>query len=134
MRLSSNFTLAEFEHTSVSIRNNVPDSFILENLRYGVTHILQPLRDALGVPVVVSSGYRCAAVNAAVGGVPNSQHIYGEAVDVVVPASQFAAAARFLSECPYVDQLLSGRGFFHISWVRPRSPRRYVNLTYYAKN
>lgn len=131
MKLSTNFTLEEFEKTSTGITNRVPDSFILKNLQYGVENILQPLRDALGVPVVVTSGYRCAAVNAAVGGVGNSQHVYGEAADIVVPLSKFAATADFLRASPFVDQVLSGSTFFHVSWVRPRTPRHYINLTHY---
>jgi zinc D-Ala-D-Ala carboxypeptidase len=45
---------------------------------------LQCFRMGLGEPVIVNSGYRCAEHNAAVGGVKDSQHLAGKAVDVLV--------------------------------------------------
>ena len=39
------------------------------------------------IPIVISSGYRCPELNAAVGGVANSQHQTGEAADIAVPSS-----------------------------------------------
>lgn len=57
----------------------------------GVNGVGQPLLDALeafrlkvGAPVIVNCAYRCPAHNAAVGGVPNSQHVLGKAADVQV--------------------------------------------------
>ncbi|MBR1732407.1 MAG: hypothetical protein IJ729_01500 [Alloprevotella sp.] len=44
---------------------------------------LAPLREAWGAPIIVVSGYRCAALNKAVGGVKNSQHMVGEAADIL---------------------------------------------------
>src|SRR3990167_3566374 len=51
-------------------------------LRALVVHGLDPLRDLLGVPMIVSSGYRCASLNRAIGGTATSQHIYGEAAGI----------------------------------------------------
>ena len=45
---------------------------------------LQALRDLLGYPIIVTSGYRCIKHNARVGGVPNSEHTKGIAADIVV--------------------------------------------------
>ena len=47
--------------------------------------ILDVLRHKLGMPLVISSGYRCNRHNNECGGVENSQHIQGNAVDVLVP-------------------------------------------------
>lgn len=47
--------------------------------------VLDVLRHKLGVPLVVSSGYRCSQHNADCGGVENSQHVQGNAADVLVP-------------------------------------------------
>ena len=44
--------------------------------------ILDRIRDALGVPVYITSGYRCPSHNASVGGVANSQHLDGTAADI----------------------------------------------------
>ncbi len=46
--------------------------------------VLDKIREAVGGPVYVSSGYRCPEHNAEVGGVQNSQHLYGRAADIFV--------------------------------------------------
>lgn len=83
MRLTENFTLAELCVTDQR-EPNVPGAKEAEALRRLAEGILQPLRDAVGVPVNVSSAYRSKRVNAAVGGATNSQHVLGEAADIVV--------------------------------------------------
>ena len=55
---------------------------VRENIVSLVDNVLDPLREAYGKPIYVTSGYRCPAHNAAVGGVPNSQHMKGEACDI----------------------------------------------------
>lgn len=46
---------------------------------------LDDLREMLGRPIIVSSGYRCPVHNENVGGVPNSQHVLGKAADIWSP-------------------------------------------------
>ena len=53
-----------------------------QNLTALVATILDPLRERYGKPINVNSGYRCQALNKAVGGVRNSQHLTGEAADI----------------------------------------------------
>ena len=48
------------------------------------SEVLQPIRDKFKKPIVVTSGYRCPKLNAAVGGVRTSQHLLGEAADISV--------------------------------------------------
>jgi uncharacterized protein YcbK (DUF882 family) len=59
--------------------------------------LLQRLRDKVGKPLTVTSGYRCQKHNKAVGGAANSQHVLGTAADIRVPSGmsvdQLAAAA-----------------------------------------
>lgn len=86
-RLSENFTLEEFTRSDTATRlgiDNTPGEKELEALRILVERTLQPLRDRLGIPVHVNSGYRCPELNEAVGGVPTSQHQKGEAADLSV--------------------------------------------------
>ena len=61
---------------------NTPDGEAIKNLEFLVEKILDPLRELWGAPIYVNSGYRSPAVNAAVGGVKNSQHLRGEAADI----------------------------------------------------
>lgn len=69
--------------------------------RKGINKILlaklDHLRCAIGAPIIVSSGYRCAKHNANVGGVANSQHIKGTAADIIcksVSVEKLAAKAK----------------------------------------
>ena len=88
MKLSEHFDLNEFTRSTTADRlhidNSIPEELI-PNLRNLCQQVLEPLRQHFGTPVVVSSGYRCPTLNKAVGGVPNSQHLTGEAADIVMP-------------------------------------------------
>lgn len=79
MRLSQNFLLSEFRCNDKSV---IPDN-ILPNL-VELAENLQVLRDYLGFPIQINSGYRSPAYNASVGGVKNSQHLLGKASDIVI--------------------------------------------------
>lgn len=87
MNLSPNFTLHEMTRSATAAKygiKNIPNASHVENLRLLCTNILQPLRDLLGVPVTISSGYRCKALNRIIGGARNSQHQTGRAADLSV--------------------------------------------------
>ena len=63
--------------------DNTPFSYaIVDNLTNLIENLLDPIRDAWGKPLHVNSGYRCPALNKAVGGKPTSQHLKGEAADI----------------------------------------------------
>ncbi len=59
---------------------------MVTHLEVLVRYVLDPLRWALGAPVTITSGYRTRAVNEAVSGSPTSQHMLGEAADVMARA------------------------------------------------
>lgn len=88
LQLTKNFTLRELTRSTTAKRlgiDNTPSDTVIVNLLSLAQTILQPLRDHLGEPLTVNSGYRSPALNAAVGGVKNSQHLTGEAVDIKAP-------------------------------------------------
>lgn len=79
------FTLNELTKSATAKRlhiDNTPNVEIKQNLTALVDNILDPLREAWGKPIIVSSGYRCPTLNKAVGGVKNSQHTLGQAADI----------------------------------------------------
>ena len=79
------FTLKEFVKSDTARRlgiDNTPSPQVEERLRQLVDYVLDPLREAYGKPIYVNSGYRCPALNRAVGGVAHSQHLTGEAADI----------------------------------------------------
>lgn len=85
MKLSKNFTLEELVFSITANNqgiNNTPSPEARAALKRLAVEVLQPIRDAWGHPVVVSSGYRCAKLNKLVGGVANSQHTVGQAADI----------------------------------------------------
>ena len=82
MKISKNFTLQEFLVTNTGLNNQLT-SEALANIEYLVQKLLQPLRDAYGKPIKITSGYRSVEVNKAVGGSTTSQHTKGQAVDIV---------------------------------------------------
>lgn len=85
MNLTKNFTLEELCSSPTAKRlgiPNVPSATGKSKLSMLAKNILQPIRDAYGKPIVVTSGYRCVKANEAVGGAKNSDHVYCCAADI----------------------------------------------------
>lgn len=124
------FTLAELTHSQYAARNglrNVPGPKQLAALRMLVACVLDPLREAAGRPVVISSGYRSPAVNVGVGGSATSQHCLGEAADLTIPGMTVAQVAELVrsAKLPY-DQLIDEFGsWVHVSYS-PRHRRQFL--------
>ena len=79
------FTISELCRSDKASKlkiDNTPTPGIKQNLERLVANILDPLREAWGGPIDVTSGYRCPMLNKAVGGVKNSQHLTGQAADI----------------------------------------------------
>lgn len=79
------FTISELTKSATAKRlgiDNTADASIRANLTALVENVLDPLRARWGMPIIVTSGYRSAALNKAVGGAANSQHTKGEAADI----------------------------------------------------
>ena len=118
--LSENFTYKEFEESETAdklgIDNTIKRDLIRNNIKELVFHILQPLRDKFDVPININSGYRCLKLNAAVGGVASSQHVMGQAADIVVEGKKPIEVAEMIVEMglPY-DQIGLYDTFVHVS-------------------
>lgn len=79
------FTLKELTKSTTAARKhikNIPNKNQEQNLIDLIDNILDPLREAYGKPIIVSSGFRSKELNAAIGGVNNSQHMQGYAADI----------------------------------------------------
>lgn len=127
MKLSPNFTLAELMRTSYPRMQDAPTLAVVCNLVFLCATALQPLRDFLGEPVSISSGYRSAALNEKVGGVPGSFHRRGLAADIVVSSEDDARRKfDFLRHLPYVDSVL----FEH----RGRSSWLHVQVSFHPRH
>lgn len=88
MNLTEHFTLQEFTHSNTARTlgiDNTPTLAIISNLRR-LAQFNELVRLELGgVGMTISSGYRCPALNRAVGGAANSSHLDGCANDFIAP-------------------------------------------------
>lgn len=115
------FTMNELTASATAKRlgiPNVPTWREAENLRLLVENVLDPLREAWGAPIIVTSGYRSKLLNENVGGASNSQHTTGMAADIRtlsdLPQDNerlFDLARRM--DLPF-DQLIDE---YHYNWV-----------------
>ncbi len=79
------FTINELTKSATAVRlgiNNTPNATIVARLTNLINYVLDPLREKWGKPIIVTSGYRCTALNNAVNGSASSQHVLGEAADI----------------------------------------------------
>lgn len=122
-KISKNFTWKEFTKSEVAKRKHIMNEIttweVRDNILALVNNVLQPLRDAWGKPLTINSGYRCIELNKAVGGVPTSQHVLGQAADVA--CSDPLALARLAKKLklPY-DQMGVYASFVHFSYSEDR--------------
>jgi len=127
MRLSTYFSLAEMTVSGYAARHgisNIPGPIELDSLKHTAQQ-LDRVRALLGVPVIVSSGYRCPPVNAAIGGAKNSQHMTGQAVDFTAPSfgnPEAVAKAIADSHIPFDQLILEYGQWVHVSFTT-RHPR-----------
>lgn len=137
MQLSKHFTLDEFTFSQTAIRNgldNTPSPAVIANLQNLCNNLLEPLRERVG-PIRITSGYRSSLVNSRVGGASNSQHLYGEAADIIVPGmSVYDVACLVRDEFNY-DQVIAEFGrWTHVSLRMVPSQNRKMPLTAMLKN
>lgn len=88
MQLTEHFTLEEMVVSETAARQgiaNEPDSSAITRLRRLCQCVLEPLRTKLGKPIVITSGYRSAELNQAIGGSRHSLHQQGRAADIIIP-------------------------------------------------
>lgn len=143
---TKNFTLDEFTRSSkaeqLGISNEVETTEQLKAIANLMSNVLQPVRDRLGFPITISSGYRCARLNKIVNGSATSQHLRGQAADLQCFSNKKFDVKRTrelfkeLSEMD-VDQLLyerdsKGNIWVHVSYVGPKENRHDVRDNYYA--
>lgn len=85
MKLTNNFTLEELTASPTAKAkgiDNTPSQKVIAELTKLAKTVLQPLRETYGKPIIVTSGYRCPALNTAIKGAKTSQHMLGQAADI----------------------------------------------------
>lgn len=99
--VSKDFSWLEFFRSDTAsrlgIENSTSDPEILCNIAYLVHYVLQPLRERCGA-IKINSGYRCEALNEAVGGLKGSYHRYGRAADIVPLHCSLSVLEKFIKD------------------------------------
>ena len=127
------FSLSEFLNSATAKRlriDNTPSFEVVDNLNK-LADYLDVIREKVGKPILISSGFRCPVLNKAVGGVSNSQHQKGLAADLI--CADMASLEKVLRETGGFDQLIkehckgSKSFWYHVS-VAPRNgkPRQQI--------
>lgn len=134
------FTLLELTKSSTANRlkiDNTPNEEVFRNLQYGVQMVLDPLRRIHQQPIIITSGYRCAQLNKAVGGVPNSWHTKGNAADIHIKDENEAREIfNILKTLHSVDTALFEHSrqsqWIHVQWDMNKTPRHHYNFNFRA--
>lgn len=119
MKLAPHFTLAELTASEIAARNNwenVPNDDEIKNLTR-TAQLLEMVRDTVGKPVIVTSGFRSKQVNDAVGSSDRSQHRIGCASDFRVPGMTPTEVVRACVDAglPYDQIIVEFDAWTHIS-------------------
>ena len=134
--LSPHFRLRELVASHHRTIDNTPSEAVVNCLVELCRRVLEPIRQAFG-PLVVSSGYRCEALNEAVGGSHDSAHLYGCAADFM-PADISVSVEQVVlwvhgGGLPY-DQVIDERtptaAWVHVGMARPEQQPRHEALVY----
>jgi len=127
--ITEHFTIEELYASATAKARGItnrPNTQQMVNLVYLASNVLEPLRKAMGEPIKIGSGFRSPALNKAVGGVSNSQHLKGQAADLCIDGD-LAKGKRWFSyirqHLPF-DQLIwehnaKGSYWVHVSFVYP---------------
>lgn len=128
------FTIEEMTKSSIAKANgidNTPSDEGVLNLQKLIEAVLDPLREWYGKPIRVNSGYRCEALNEAVGGSDTSQHRLGEAADITVGTKKGNKKLfEYIKDNLPFDQLINESNFswVHVSYREGRLRKQVLAL------
>lgn len=136
MQLTEHFTLSEFVRSETATNkhiDNTPSQEVVDNLRALCRNVLEPARMAFGEPIYITSGYRCSALNKAIGGKITSQHLRGEAADLQVKGVRnLKRLYNAIKDHGVFDQLLyetnkAGAKWIHVSYTSYSNRRQAID-------
>lgn len=140
--ISKSFSYHEFERSDVAteyrITNKIMSFEVRDAIKSLVLNLLQPLRDAIGRPLNISSGYRCPELNShwRINGSSTSQHLKGEAADVwCATLTPYDLACKVVELGLHYDQMILYNGFVHLSYKKAGMQRMQIlyNKSYNGK-
>jgi len=129
--MNLNFKISELTYSETAVKhniNNMPDINSLDNMLNLIVYCLQPIRDKIGKPMIITSGYRCTKVNKLAGGVSTSQHCVGQAADFKIKGMNPAQIVKFVQSGGIeFDQLINEYDkWVHVSYVKGKNRRQIL--------
>lgn len=134
MNLSKHVTLAEFERSETAINRGIDNSmneWEIERAKLVCENCFEPIREHLGQPIKINSGFRSGALNRAIGGATTSQHSLGEAIDLDLHDRDLF---EWIIDNVEFDQLIFEGGssdradWFHISYRKGRLRKQVLRM------
>lgn len=136
--VTMHFTIEELYASETARKlgiDNTPSVQKMIHLVYLAAYVLEPLRVAMNRPIKIGSGYRCEKLNKLVGGVYNSQHMKGQAVDICIDGDmEFGKRIfNYIKDHLPFDQLIwehnkAGTYWVHVSFIFPDFGRNRKNV------
>ena len=143
-KISKHITYAEAIHSNTAKRkgiDNTPSPTHVETMKETANKIFEPLREFVCGPIKVTSMFRSAALNEAIGGAKSSQHMKGQAMDLddVYGHKSNAEVYQWIKENLNFDQLIwefgtdTNPNWIHVSYVNDEDNRNRCLKAYKEK-
>ena len=130
-----NFTMSELLHSDIAEKHNiynVPDKKSLDNMLILICECLQPIRNYIDKPIIISSGYRSPRLNGhpLIQGKDDSQHCTGQAVDFTVKGlTPKQIIEKVIASGVEFDQLINEHNIWvHISYNKGKNRKQVLKL------
>ena len=131
-----NFSISELIKSDKARQHNIkntPSISQVDNMLNLIFYCLQPIRDYLGKPIIITSGFRNPELNKLVGGKANSQHLEGKAADFIVQGETVAGIIFKIQTSNFeYDQLIhekiNGKEWVHISFNKGKNRKQYLQI------
>jgi hypothetical protein len=130
-----NFTMSELLHSDIAEKyniSNIPDKKSLDNMLILIIECLQPIRNFIAKPMIISSGYRSPRLNGhpLINGAQNSQHVTGQAVDFTIKGmTPKQIIEKIKASGVEVDQVLNEHNLWvHISYNKGKNRNQYLEI------
>lgn len=135
MKLSANFTIDEFTRSDLALRHGIDNSVpsdLMDNVILTAS-MLEGVRKLLNAPIIITSGYRCKALNDLLGSSETSAHRNGSAVDFIAPqaGSPLDICKRLAIKMDelHIDQMIYEGAWVHLAFPPYATEPRYEILT-----
>ncbi len=128
-----NFSISELIFSETALKNNIsniPDLKALDNILNLIFYCLQPVRNLMQKPMLITSGYRCKKLNDLVKGAKNSLHLSGCAVDFAVKDMKPEDIVSMISKSniPFDELINEYDKWVHISFVKNNNRYKVMKI------